>query len=819
MAAYNGLRALYGIPDKCTSLDAFEALLAKAEVSAPARVKETLRGLGRQRERRNAQPPKAGKPPLTVVISGAGPVGLRCAVESALYGLSVTVIEKREVFSRVNILTLWPQTADDLMGFGAKLFYPRFRNHGDLLHLGTREIQLVLLKAGLLYGIRFLLGSELVAVQAPTRNIGRAVHWMAWARDKTGALERSKTSAPSPHEPALPSPPSSSGGSSPVVREATSAADSEETELVRTPSKLKIPKLFVDAQPTVTPLDPRTAASARGSARSTRAVSQLASIERAAANSSHAAAGRLSSPCCSSSPSPLGRSSFSGGFSGSVSAREPGGGGGDGAAVAAAVDPRLCAALDFKVDKSSDYMRGALQGACNSVTKFVDVAREFVLPGVSAPPADVRRLHFDALVIAEGEWSTTCNLLGIAKTVDKFATAIGLVVNMQLEPIHPSSLRSFVATGVAPQLAQLAQSGLACENLEYLKGETHYLAVTLKKKTLLARGVLRKDEAGTALLGSENVDLNALMAVGRELASFVGIPASAPFAEFHPVKLFDFSSRARCLAPFRVLGVNKEGNAPVCLDLEVCQCLREAQTRYLAEEVELASTAAQQRADRLAQTEAAVVEASAAVDAAKGAVRDAPNPHARQGAQAKLAEIEAALLRAQNELPALKKDCEGAKSKLGLHQAAEASWAKACRGAAGAKSFCPVFPVGDSLLEPFWPQGLGSNRGFHSALDAAWSMYEMQCEGAVEQALIERAFTYDVMLHTAFHKTSVQAGGGWTADSLTRYHPTVIKGTLLTYEDPTSKRSHKGRPAVPPRYLTLIGAALATLGQTPASRN
>ena len=53
----------------------------------------------------------------------------------------MSVLEKRATFSRVNILTLWPQTADDLMGFGAKLFYPRFTNHGDLLHLGTREIQ------------------------------------------------------------------------------------------------------------------------------------------------------------------------------------------------------------------------------------------------------------------------------------------------------------------------------------------------------------------------------------------------------------------------------------------------------------------------------------------------------------------------------------------------------------------------------------------------------------------------------------------------------------------------------------------------------
>jgi len=28
--------------------------------------------------------------------------------------------------------------------------------------------------------------------------------------------------------------------------------------------------------------------------------------------------------------------------------------------------------------------------------------------------------------------------------------------------------------------------------------------------------------------------------------------------------------------------------------------------------------------------------------------------------------------------------------------------------------------VGDALIEPFWPEGLGVNRGFMSALDAAW---------------------------------------------------------------------------------------------------
>ena len=31
-----------------------------------------------------------------------------------------------------------------------------------------------------------------------------------------------------------------------------------------------------------------------------------------------------------------------------------------------------------------------------------------------------------------------------------------------------------------------------------------------------------------------------------------------------------------------------------------------------------------------------------------------------------------------------------------------------------------VLPVGDALQEPFWPEGLGVNRGMHNALDAAW---------------------------------------------------------------------------------------------------
>jgi len=32
----------------------------------------------------------------------------------------------------------------------------------------------------------------------------------------------------------------------------------------------------------------------------------------------------------------------------------------------------------------------------------------------------------------------------------------------------------------------------------------------------------------------------------------------------------------------------------------------------------------------------------------------------------------------------------------------------------------PIFLIGDSLIEPFWPLGTGANRAFLSAMDSAW---------------------------------------------------------------------------------------------------
>lgn len=61
-----------------------------------------------------------------VLVVGAGPVGLRSAIEAAMLGANVDLVEKRDAFTRNNSLHLWPFLITDLKNLGAKKFYGRF---------------------------------------------------------------------------------------------------------------------------------------------------------------------------------------------------------------------------------------------------------------------------------------------------------------------------------------------------------------------------------------------------------------------------------------------------------------------------------------------------------------------------------------------------------------------------------------------------------------------------------------------------------------------------------------------------------------------
>uniref|UniRef100_A0A672INC3 F-actin-monooxygenase mical1-like n=1 Tax=Salarias fasciatus TaxID=181472 RepID=A0A672INC3_SALFA len=108
------------------------------------------------------------------LVLGAGPCGLRVAIELALLGAQVVVLEKRESFSRNNVLHLWPYTICDLRGLGAKKFYGKFCS-GSLDHISIRQLQLILLKVSLLLGVEVNTGVEFQGLIEPSGENG----WMA----------------------------------------------------------------------------------------------------------------------------------------------------------------------------------------------------------------------------------------------------------------------------------------------------------------------------------------------------------------------------------------------------------------------------------------------------------------------------------------------------------------------------------------------------------------------------------------------------------------------------------------------------------------
>ncbi|XP_050933689.1 LOW QUALITY PROTEIN: protein-methionine sulfoxide oxidase mical3b-like [Lates calcarifer] len=113
----------------------------------------------------------------TCVIIGAGPCGLRTAVELSFMGARVVLLEKRDSFSRNNVLHLWPFTIHDLRGLGAKKFYGKFCA-GSIDHISIRQLQLVLLKVALLLGVEVHVNVEFKNLVEPPEDQHR--HKVGW---------------------------------------------------------------------------------------------------------------------------------------------------------------------------------------------------------------------------------------------------------------------------------------------------------------------------------------------------------------------------------------------------------------------------------------------------------------------------------------------------------------------------------------------------------------------------------------------------------------------------------------------------------------
>ncbi|XP_034052885.1 F-actin-monooxygenase MICAL2 isoform X2 [Gymnodraco acuticeps] len=116
------------------------------------------------------------------LIIGGGPCGLRTAIELALMGAKVVVIEKRDSFARNNVLHLWPYTIHDLRGLGAKKFYGKFCA-GAIDHISIQKLQLVLLKVALIVAVEFHINVEFVKLlEPPEDQENEGIGWRAAIR-------------------------------------------------------------------------------------------------------------------------------------------------------------------------------------------------------------------------------------------------------------------------------------------------------------------------------------------------------------------------------------------------------------------------------------------------------------------------------------------------------------------------------------------------------------------------------------------------------------------------------------------------------------
>ncbi|XP_026234314.1 F-actin-monooxygenase MICAL2 isoform X2 [Anabas testudineus] len=116
------------------------------------------------------------------LIIGGGPCGLRTAIELALMGAKVVVIEKRDSFSRHNVLHLWPYTIHDLRGLGAKKFYGKFCA-GAIDHISIQQLQLILLKVALIVAVEFHINVEFInLLEPPEDQENEGLGWRAAIR-------------------------------------------------------------------------------------------------------------------------------------------------------------------------------------------------------------------------------------------------------------------------------------------------------------------------------------------------------------------------------------------------------------------------------------------------------------------------------------------------------------------------------------------------------------------------------------------------------------------------------------------------------------
>jgi hypothetical protein len=213
LSSFDAVRRACGVDESTRGLALFEQLKKALVPALPFRSAQLFsllaaRVAAHSAVRRTAVASEA------LVIAGAGPVGLRAAVEAVLCGfVSVDVVELRADFSRLNVLKTWKPTLADLIALGHKILCPSQQTHG-FAYVGTRDLQATLLKVALLLGVRFQFESRVVGVTrvdgawhavvvpTPPRSATAQHDALAFAACRTDVSAMQRTSAVGFTEPA-----------------------------------------------------------------------------------------------------------------------------------------------------------------------------------------------------------------------------------------------------------------------------------------------------------------------------------------------------------------------------------------------------------------------------------------------------------------------------------------------------------------------------------------------------------------------------------------------------------------------------------------